>query len=222
VQRARVAARTLEESLVSAQSFSMTEQMRPETYSFTAKNGDDAFLEFTSRLSKSFPRSGKFGDFEVRRVNFSLRASADGGRELVLRQKPLLIEWDADTLIDEREHPVVLAKNVKAFKAEFWDPKRKEWEEEWDKTPSNTIPTLVKVTLKLGDNAHSSMIREELVRIVSVPAISVQPEWQTKAARMPTPLPGGQQGQPGQPGQPGGVNNPGGLPGNNTGGIRKL
>jgi type II secretion system protein J len=201
VQRARVAARTFEEALVSAQSFAVTEQYHPSSYSFYAQNGSEAFLEFTSRLAKSFPRSGKFGDFDVRRVRFSVRSSPEGGRELVLQQKPLLMEWDASTLVDEREHPVVLAKNVKAFKTEFFDPKRKEWNEEWTETQSNAIPTLVKVTLQLGDNPHSSLVREEVVRVVSIPAITVQPEWQVRsqgprpgAAPVPQPVPGAQPG----------------------------
>ena len=43
------------------------------------------------------------------------------GDELVLRQSSMLMDWD----IDEKEHPVVLAKNVKKFEIEFWDERSK-------------------------------------------------------------------------------------------------
>jgi hypothetical protein len=187
VQRARVAARTIEESLGSVQSFAANQQL----YSFVAENGNDATLSFVARLSRYFPRSGKFGDFDVRRVTFSVQSGSGGGRELVLRQSPLLMDLD----VDEKEHPIVLAKNVKDFKTEFWDPRSQDWIDEWKQT--NQIPTLVKVTLKLADNPHSSMVREEVTRIVSLPSITVQPGWQApmqpggRPGMPPGPLPGG-------------------------------
>jgi prepilin-type N-terminal cleavage/methylation domain-containing protein len=105
-QRSRVAVRTMEEALCSVRSFAADIQY----YSFLAENGSsDASLSFVSRLSDSFPRSGKFGDFNVRRVTFSLESSESGsGSQLVLRQNPVLMELDKD----EMEHPVVLAKEV--------------------------------------------------------------------------------------------------------------
>jgi prepilin-type N-terminal cleavage/methylation domain-containing protein len=181
VQRARIAGRTIEESLVSAQSFAMTEQANPEFYSFDFQNGGEAYLAFTSRLAKSFPRSGKFGDFDVRRVIFSVEPSPDHGRQLVLRQRPVLMDMD----IDEREHPIVLAKNVREFKIVAWDTRNNSspdpWVEEWTRT--NELPEMVKITLKLADNAHTTVVRDEVTRIVSLPGMTVQPGWQPYSGR---------------------------------------
>ncbi|HWX22731.1 MAG TPA: type II secretion system protein GspJ [Candidatus Binatia bacterium] len=189
VQRARIAGRTIEESLVSAQSFAITQQSHPEYYSFSFENGSEAYLEFTSRLATSFPRSGKFGGFDVRRVMFSIEPSPDHGRQLVLRQRPLLMDLDKD----EREHPIVLAKNVKGFKIECWDSRNNNkldpWVDEWTRT--NELPEMVKITLQLADNTHTSVVREEVTRIVSIPGMTIQPGWQPYGQRggMPVPPP---------------------------------
>src|SRR5579862_5552829 len=196
VQRARITGRTIEETLGSVQSFAANQAY----YAFVSENGSEATLSFVSRLSPSFPRSGKFAGLDVRRVTFSLESSPDGGRRLVLRQTPLLMEMDKD----EQNYPLVLAKNVKEFKTEFWDPRLQDWIDEWKQT--NQIPALVKVTLKLADNSFSSQVRQQVTRIVSLPSITVQPIWQVP--RMP---PGGL-GTPGQPGAPGLPGTPG-VPG---------
>ncbi len=73
-QRARITIRVLEDSLGSAQSFSANLPY----YYFDAENGDTPVLSFVARLSKSFPRSGKFGDLDVRRVTFSVEGGPDG------------------------------------------------------------------------------------------------------------------------------------------------
>jgi type II secretory pathway pseudopilin PulG len=186
VQRSRIALRTLEDSLGSAQCFMQNQRY----YGFVAENGDEATLSFVARLSKSFPRGGKFGDLDVRRLTFSVEPGNDGSRDLVLRQTPLLMEFD----IDEMEHPLVLAKNVKAFELEFWDQRQNDWTDEWLQT--NQLPRLVKLTLKLADNAQSTQPQEEITRIVSLAANAVQPGWQ-----MP-------RGGPGQPLPPGATNQP--------------
>lgn len=200
VQRARIAGRTIEETLGSVQSFAANQAY----YAFVAENGrDESTLSFVSRLSPSFPRSGKFAGLDVRRVTFSVQASPDGGRELVLRQTPLLMEMDKD----EKNYPLVLAKNVKEFKTEFWDTRLEDWIDEWQQT--NQIPVMVRVTLKLADNAYSSQVGQAVTRVVSIPSITVQPIWQ-----MPQIPPGGL-GVPGAPGAPGMPGTPGypGAPG---------
>lgn len=200
VQRARVAGRTIEETLGSVQSFALNQNY----YAFVAENGSEATLSFVSRLSPSFPRSGKFAGLDVRRVTFSLERGHDGGQNLVLRQTPLLMEMDKD----EKNYPLVLAKNVKEFKTEFWDTRTQDWIDEWKQT--NQIPVLVKVTLKLADNAYSSQVRQAVTRIVSLPSVTVQPGWQA-----PRQQPGpGTPGMPGNPATPGIPGNPGGVPGN--------
>ena len=72
----------------SAQSFAAN---LPDYY-FLAENGSEATLSFVARLSEFFPRSGKFGDLDVRRVTFSVESGPDGGNQLVLRQNPLVME----------------------------------------------------------------------------------------------------------------------------------
>ncbi len=188
VQRARMAARTIEESLGAVESFANNQQL----YGFEAVNGSDAYLSFVARLSKFFPRSGKFGDFDVRRVTFSLESGNDNSRQLVLRQQPILMEMDKDEL----EHPLVLARNVKEFVSEFWDARMNDWVDQWLNT--NQLPSLVRVTVQLQQNAaHSTVAGETVTRIVSLPAIAVQAGWQTP---MIQGNPGAQPGAGGQPG----------------------
>jgi hypothetical protein len=203
VQRSRIAIRTIEDSLGSAECFAVHQQRRhPEYYGFVGKSGNDGYLSFVARLSKSFPRSGKFGDADVRRVTFSIEGGSDSGAELVLRQNRLLSELD----VDEKAHPLVLAKNVREFQLQFWDTRLNDWTDEWNDNQTNQLPKLIMVTLKLADNAQSAKPQEDITRIISLPSVAVQPLWQ---------LPGGTPGAPGAPpvGQPnpppGGLGQPG-------------
>jgi type II secretion system protein J len=167
VQRARISVRVIEDSLGSVESF----VRNANYYSFVGENGSEASLSFVARLAKSFPRSGKFGDFDVRRLTFSVEKG-----ELVLRQNPVLMDLD----VDEKEHPLVLAKNVQGFQLQFWDMRLNDWTDEW--TQTNQIPKLVMVTLKLSDSPYSTQVQEEITRIVSIPAMAVQPGWQMPMA----------------------------------------
>jgi len=195
VQRSRIVLRVLEDSLSSAQSFVANQPF----YGFVAENGSQPSLSFVARLAKSFPRSGRFGDLDVRRVTFSLE-----NEQLVLRQVPLVMEADED----EVNHPIVLAKHVKEFSMEFWDNRLNDWVDEWKQT--NQLPRLVSFTLRLADNERAGQPQQEIYRIINIPSVAVQPVWQ--APRVP---PGGL--PPGtvpgtQPGSvPGGVP-PGGVP----------
>ena len=173
VQRSRIAVSTLEDALMSARSFAVD----IEYYGFVAQNGNDAMLSFVAKLPPSFPRSGRFGDFDVRRLTFSLEAGRDSGNELVLRQSPLLMDMD----IDEKEHPLVLAKDLKAFEMEFWDVRSSDWLDEWTRT--NQLPPLVRITLKFDRKAGGSVQPEkEIIREIALPAITVQPGWQRPGA----------------------------------------
>jgi general secretion pathway protein J len=163
-QRSRIALRALEDALASAQMFTINAPY----YGFVAENGQDAALSFVARLAPSFPRSGRFGDLDVRRVTFALRPGGSGANELVLRQQPLVTEMDED----EREYPLVLAKDVKEFKTEFWDTQLNDWVDEWRAT--NQLPKLVKVTLRVErSGARSARAVEEVARIVALPAAGV-------------------------------------------------
>jgi prepilin-type N-terminal cleavage/methylation domain-containing protein len=198
-QRARITVRVLEDSLASAQSFGANLPY----YYFDAQNGDPPALSFVARLSKSFPRSGKFGDLDVRRVTYSVEPAPDGGRQLVLRQNPLIMDLDED----EKKYPIVLAKNVMGFEMQFWDTNKNppDWVDEWAGPKTNQLPKLVMITLKLADNPNSRRVTEEITRIISVPSMTVQPVWQVSRG------PGGP-GTPGQPGTPGTPGTPG-MPG---------
>ena len=73
-QRQRIALRTIEDSLMCIQSFQASQRY----YSFNVTNGDAPGLSFTSRLPEVFPRNGKFGDYNLRRLTFALEAGSDG------------------------------------------------------------------------------------------------------------------------------------------------
>src|SRR6478672_8726650 len=92
VQRARITVRIIEDALASAQMF----QKNSDYYGFVAENGDEPTLSFVARLAQSFPRSGKFGDLDVRRLEFTIQRGIDTPRELVLRQRPILMEFDGE------------------------------------------------------------------------------------------------------------------------------
>jgi type II secretion system protein J len=189
VQRSRIAMRTLEDALTSTRMFVSD----ADSYGFEGETGNKAFLSFVANLPASFPRGGKFGDYTVRRVIFALEPAPDAGSQLILRQTPM---W-RDTDIDEKEHPVVLAKNVTKFELGFWDARSGDWLDEW--TQTNQLPPMVKITLQFGGKAYQSKPREEVVRVVALPSIAVPTMWQT----------------PGQPGRPNG-GNPGAVrPGQN-------
>jgi hypothetical protein len=183
VQRARIAVRTLEESLGSVQSFALN----PNYYAMLSESGREGSLSFVTHLSKAFPRSGRFGDMDVRRVTFSVEPAPDYGRQLVMRQCPVVMELDRD----EKEHPVVLAKNVQDFETQFWDPKASDWIDEWKPKLTNELPVMVKVTLKLSRNAQSSQVTDEITRIISLPTSAVQAVWQKPGGAALQPTPGG-------------------------------
>jgi prepilin-type N-terminal cleavage/methylation domain-containing protein len=163
-QRSRIALQTLEIALNSARMF----EGNPENYTFEAENGNKAYLSFVANLPKSFPRSGRFGDLSVRRVTFALEpASVAGlGDELVLRQSSMFMDWD----VDEKEHPVVLAKNVKKFETEFWDAKEREWINEWTRT--NELPPMVKINLQVTDGPMAQP-RDTISKIIAIPTKGV-------------------------------------------------
>jgi type II secretion system protein J len=204
VQRQRITMRALEDSLLSAQMFTANANY----YSFLADaDGDFASLSFVARLPKSFPRSGRFGDLNVRRVSFTVESGHESKRQLVLRQTPLLMDPDKDK--DEQENPLVLARDVNKFILEFWDTRTGDWASEW--TATNQLPQMVRITLELKKSDASSVEPSEVtVRTVALPANAVRPDWQ-----MPN-LGAGGLGVPNRGGvQPG--NQPGPIPGQNPG-----
>ena len=187
-QRARIAMRVMEDALTSARMF----VANGPYYGFVAENGSEASFSFVSRLPKSFPRGGRFGDLDVRRVTFSVVQGREGDRQLVLRQSPLLLEVDKD----EEEYPLVLARHVRELRWEFWDMRRHDWIEEWAQT--NQLPKMVKITLQLGQSgSYTTQAGEEISRIVGLASSGVQPMWQVPAVPV----------MPGMPGSPPGGTN---------------
>lgn len=153
-QRQRVVMRAIGDALMGVQSFQASQQY----YWFKLANGDDPYLSFVARLPDTFPRHNKFVgeagsvDSNSRRVTFSLApGGADGEKDLVLRQSPILQEMDDD----EKQYPCVLARNVKVFKIEWWgtnEDNQVGWNTEWDDTMTNSIPQMLRVELVLGAN----------------------------------------------------------------------
>jgi type II secretion system protein J len=168
-QRSRVALRTIEEALGATRSFTADIQY----YTFDAENGSEPYLSFVTMLSPSFFRSGRFGDFNVRRVTFSLEQGQNYQKRLVLRQSKLLTDMDQS----EQDSPVVLATDVKKFEMSFWDKQKADWLDEW--TQTNQLPQMVRFTLQLGSE------QGEITRIVALPSVAVQPGWQIQGATRP-------------------------------------
>ena len=214
VQRQRVAIHTIEDALTCIQSF----QASMKYYSFVVDEGVP-MLKFTSRLPDNFPRNGKFGDLNVRQLTFTLEPPPNPGnifsvdsseRDLVLRQRPILLDLD----LDEQQHPLVLARYVQTFKVECWDTNQAEWVTEWDDT--NSIPPLIRVDLVLVGNSQEfggGGPTLSVSRVIAVPSQTLPSVVQTGGG---APPPGAPNPQPGinlpTPGTPGGrgnnLNNP--------------
>jgi general secretion pathway protein J len=171
-QRSRVALRTLEEALGATRSFTADSMY----YTFDADNGTEPYLSFVTSLSPSFPRSGRFGGFDIRRVTFAVESGPGWGKRLVLRQNPVLM----DLTEDEENYPLVLANDVRKFEMQFWDKKKTDWLDEW--TETNQLPQMVKFTVQFGGGDSQSPPDEEITRIVALPSVAVQPQWQAPGA----------------------------------------
>jgi prepilin-type N-terminal cleavage/methylation domain-containing protein len=169
-QRQRVALRTIEDGLMGIQSF----QASQKYYSFILAGGSSSQLSFAARVPDIFPRNGTFGDFNLRRLTFSLESDGkgySGGNNLVLRQNPILMDVDEN----EQKYPLVLAHNVKQFIVECWSTNKNsgEWVTEWETT--NAIPPMIRVGLVLGGEATASgkgfaASDQTVVRAFSVPS----------------------------------------------------
>jgi prepilin-type N-terminal cleavage/methylation domain-containing protein len=198
-QRERIAVRTIEDSLTCIQSF----QASMQYYYFVAQKGDHPILSFTARTPEIFPRNGRFGDFNLRRLTFTVEPGPDATgseKDLVLRQNPILMDMDGD----EQNYPLVLARNVKDFVVECWNTNTMQWDDEWVGT--NSIPPMVRVSLLLGGNADSgSAATLAITRLVALPS-STMPT----VVQMPTGGGGGGGGP--------NLNNPGGSSPNGSGG----
>jgi type II secretion system protein J len=172
-QRQRIALRTIEDSLTCIQSF----QASMQYYVFTnsTQNGNQSELSFTARLPEVFPRDGKFGGFNLRRLIFSVEPGRDSEMDLVLRQTPALMDMDPD----ERQTPLVLARDVKKFTVECWDTTNMDWVDVWDST--NSIPAMVRINLALGGNAGAGNASpgSAVTRLIAIPSVTLPSILQT-------------------------------------------
>ena len=167
-QRSRITMRTLQDSLLCACMFNSN----PNYYTFLTDSQDDfSSFSFVARLPKSFPRSGKFGDLDVRRLSFTIENGSDNQKQLVLRQNPILMEVDKD----EQENPLVLAKEVDKFIVEYIDPKTGDWIPDWQLT--NQLPREVRIQLAMG-HADNGKALEVMVGTVAMASQPVQLPWQ--------------------------------------------
>lgn len=197
-QRSRITLHTLEDSLSTVELF----VRNADYYGFVAENGSEATLSFVARLPKSFPRSGRFGDFDVRRLTYAVEQSQDGEKQLVLRQQPLVMDLDED----EENYPLVLARNVKEFAMEFWDLRVRDWVDEWRTT--NQVPKLIKISLSLQhvDNRSQRTV-DEVTRVIALPSSGVPPNFQVPGMAGGSPV----MNLPGS-GQPPVIPSPGTIP----------
>ncbi len=204
-QRARITMSALHDSLLCACLYNENARY----YAFIADvDGDYSSVSFVARLPKTFPRSGKFGDLDLRRLNFTVEDGPDSKKQLVLRQSPILMDPDKD----EQETPLVLARDVNKFVLEYLNTQTGDWVTEWGAT--NQLPKMMKITLELGHlDQFSSKPQETVFSTLVLPAQGVRREWQIPQFAGAVPPPGGvtnsQPNNPRGPGAPGG--NPAGV-----------
>lgn len=183
-QRERIAIRTVESALICSESF----QASQKYYSFVLDNsGDQSTLSLTARVPDLFPRNSKFGDANLRRLTFSVEDSGGDipGKNLVLRQNPILAPLD-DT---EKQFPLVLAENIKAFVIDCWDTNKADWVQEWDNT--NIIPPLVRIRLQMDEGRNSTAPAFTISRLVAMPSDMMPANLQQPFGGGAPPLGGG-------------------------------
>jgi len=174
----------IEDSLTSIQSY----QASMQYYSFVMENGGNATLSFTARVPDDFPRHGRYGDFNVRRLMFSLEPVANAlnrttENDLVLRQYPILTGMEPE----EQASPYIVARNVQKFYVECWDTNLMDWTDEWLET--NSIPPLLRVSLVLGGKTTEAtgtpMPALEITRVLAVPSQTLPVSVQTPGRSAP-------------------------------------
>jgi type II secretion system protein J len=203
VQRQRIAIRTIEDSLTCIQSF----QASMEYYQFLIQNGQSPELSFVARVPDIFPRNGRFGDLNLRRLTFTVENTSDSERDLVLRQNPILMDVDPE----EQAMPLVLARNVQDFIVECWDTNEMDWVDVWDST--NSLPPMVRVTLALGSNLKD--------KNSTGPTLAITREIAMPSGTMPSGIQGGQGSGGGAGGNGPTLAVPGGAGGGGRGGSTR-
>lgn len=161
-QRARMAIRTVEDAIVSAE---MVTGPNSRYYHFNlAAEGDFSSISFVGHLSESFPGSGYFGGERVRRVTFSVDKN-----QLLMSQISMLAPPDSD----DGSYPLELAKDVQAFFIEVWDPRLSKWTQEWAAEKTNSLPRMIRVTLEVGEINKQKLTGQVVSRVISLPGAGI-------------------------------------------------
>ena len=170
VQRARVALKAVEDTLLTAQFFG-GENAR--YYSFVA-NTEDENLHFLTCVSKlppeNFPGSGMFDPGAPRRVTFEVLPGDGGTNQLVMSQIPML----AVTNEIVQPYPITLVRDCSLFYLEFWDAAKGFWVAEPENT--NSLPKMMRVTIGWGRYQNSNEPEEIVSRVVALPGSTVPPQ----------------------------------------------
>jgi hypothetical protein len=191
--------RVIGDALMGVESFQASQQY----YWFKLGNGQSPFLSFVARLPDTFPRHNKFfntatgPDASSRRVTFSLAAGKDGESDLILQQQRILMDLDDD----EKQFPLVLARNVKEFTIEWWgtnEMNEAAWNKEWDDTMTNTIPHMLRIHLVMGGNTANGQ---------EAPSFAATRIYTVPSDMMPLQIQRGMAGPPGAAGGGGPLNN---------------
>jgi prepilin-type N-terminal cleavage/methylation domain-containing protein len=198
VQRSRVTMQCIEQAFLSARVF--TDNMK-YYYFIGESHGERSAVSMTCRLPSEFLGMGFASDpnLRMRRVDFYTQPGSSGGDELVMTHVPMLIETNIPGVPGSEAYSKVLARDVTRFEIEYIDPKKGEWITDWEYT--NTMPSLVRVTLGLGKQGASSTSHDLVSRIIAMPAQNIGGV-----------QPGMRPGQPGFPGAPGVPQVPGAGP----------
>ncbi len=185
-QRARVAMRTIQDALLTAQMFNanMPPQNPNAYYSFLAdSSGDFTSLSFVAHLPATFPGVGRYGNNIVRRVTFKIVPAKDGTLDLVMEQGPMLQAFDSEF----EPYSLVLAKDVQKFIIEFWGQQKEtrnfEWVSEWNST--NSMPKLIRVLLGVGKTGSKDVPADLVYQVIALPATAVDPTWQNYGMQAP-------------------------------------
>lgn len=171
VQRSRVAIRAVEDALITAQNFAENQRYY---YFYTDTDDEDFhFMSLVSRLPPTFPGSGMFGDYTLRRVTFEVQEGQDGKMQLIMNQMPML--WLTNETV--QPYPITLVRDLSLFILEFWDPQRGEWMADFKAT--NSLPRMMRVTIGWGHAPNKPREPAEIIsRQIAIPASAVTGEIQ--------------------------------------------
>jgi hypothetical protein len=171
VQRSRIAIRAIEDALLTGVNYG--ENARYYYFLADTKDEDFHYLSLVSHLPPTFPGSGLFGDYNLRRVTFEVQDGEDGTHQLVMTQFPVL--WATNDTM--QPYPITLVRDLSLFYMEFWDPQRAEWMADF--TATNSLPRMMRVTIGWGHLPDKPNEPAEIVtREVAIPSTIITGEIQ--------------------------------------------